>query len=430
MTTGLENLGREATDVHSYPYAFHVALDGSGLNGLDGRAGVCIFRYDPATGAHAYKVIYYDGVAGGHAPNVDPARRVGFLGNMGQHLLIYDAATAEEVDRVSTLRFEIPDSTIKSSTHVVWLDGSEFLAAIGENFWKFDLNRLTKAETVAPHLLKIPHAMKRTASGRYVAYGGMDHPASGEAREVGVLDLVTGTARRIPLPTTCWHLVCHPILDVFYAISFRVLPGDGRDWQEWGMAYSREYAYEIDAETGQVLRHWSAGREVPAHINSDVCISDSELIFCTGGSQTVVLVDLATMATHRLIEENPGLSGVSRYSRQAAQTVVDSLARGSVFTNADLHLKALQVTGGTLIDGIYACQLSEDQSLLFTANRGQNHLTVYDYPSLELRTRVSMPELQEFDGRLASWSDPRLGFHHSYLVSPAPATEAQADRAQ
>ena len=304
-----------------YPYAFHVALDGSGLNGLDGRAGVCIFRYDPATGAHAYKVTYYDGVAGGHAPNVDPARRVGFLGNMGQHLLIYDAVTAEEVDRVSTLRFEIPDATIKSSTHVVWLDGSEFLAAIGENFWKFDLNRLTKAEVVAPHLLKIPHAMKRTASGRYVAYGGMDHPTSGEAREVGVLDLVTGTARRIPLPTTCWHLVCHPVLDVFYAISFRVLPGDGRDWQEWGMAYSREYAYEIDAETGQVLRHWSAGREVPAHINSDVCISDSELIFCTGGSQTVVLIDLATMATHRLIEENPGLSGVNRYSRQAAQTV-------------------------------------------------------------------------------------------------------------
>ena len=100
----------------------------------------------------------------------------------------------------------------------------------------------------------------------------------------------------------------------------------------------------------------------------------------------MVLIDLATMATHRLIDENPGPPGVNRYSRQAAQTVVDSLARGSVFTNADLHLKALQVTGGTLIDGIYACQLSEDQSLLFTANRGQNHLTVYDYPSLELRT--------------------------------------------
>ena len=55
---------------------------------------------------------------------------------------------------------------------------------------------------------------------------------------------------------------------------------------------------------------------------------------------------------------------------------------------------------------------------------GRTTITVYDYPSLELRTRVSMPELQEFDGRLGLWSDPRLGFHHSYLVSPPPATRA------
>jgi hypothetical protein len=32
-----------------YPYAFHIALDGNGLNGLEGRAGVCVFRYDPPT---------------------------------------------------------------------------------------------------------------------------------------------------------------------------------------------------------------------------------------------------------------------------------------------------------------------------------------------------------------------------------------------
>ena len=39
-------------------------------------------------------------------------------------------------------------------------------------------NRLTKAEPVAPHGLMVPHAMKRTASGRYVVYGGMDSTAS------------------------------------------------------------------------------------------------------------------------------------------------------------------------------------------------------------------------------------------------------------
>ena len=404
--------------VRTYPYAFHVALDGNGLDGLEGRAGVCLFHYDPATGDHAYKISYFDGASGGHAPNVDPSRRIGFLGNTGQHLLFYDLATLEEADRVSTLRFEVPDTTIKGSTHLVWLDDTQFVTSIGEHLWKFDVNRLNKADKVAPHQLKVPHAMKTTASGRYIVYGGMDHPSRGEAHEVGILDTVTGNVRRVELPTTCWHLVAHPVLDVFYAVSFRVHPGDGRDWQHWGMAWLRQYAFEIDAADGRILRHWVGDRDLPAHINSDITISDSELIFCTGGSHTVVFVDLATLSHHRIIDEHPGvLEGLTR-SRESATTVIDTLARANVFSNSNLYADSLRISRGALIDGIYATQLSADQSLLFTANRGQNHITVYDYPSLELRHRVVMPELQELDSRVGALSDPRLGFHHSYLVSP------------
>lgn len=404
--------------MRSYPYAFHVALDGNGLNGLEGRAGVCLFHYDPETGDHAYKVTYFDGASGGHAPSVDPSRRVGFLGNTGQHLLFYDLATLEEAERISTLRFEIPDTSIKGSTHLVWLDETEFVTSIGEHLWKFDVNRLAKAELLAPHGLKVPHAMKRTASGRYIVYGGMDHPTRGEACEVGILDTHTGDVRRIALPTTCWHLVCHPVLDVFYAISFRVHPSDRTDYAHWGMAWLRQYAFEIEAEHGQVLRHWAADRDLPAHINSDVTISDTELIFCTGGSQTVVLVDLLTMTHHRLIDEHPGALGSMSYPRQSLNTIGESLMRGNIFNNAQLYGEALRVSRGSLIDGIYACQLSADQSLLFTANRGQNHITVYDYPSLELRDRVVLPDLHAYDSGLADWVDPRLGLHHSYLVSP------------
>ena len=415
--------------MRTYPYSFHVALDGNGLNGLEGRAGVCLFRYDPASGDYAYKVTYFGGASGGHAPNVDPTGRLGFLGNTGQHLLFYDQATLEEVDRVSTLRFEVPDTTLKGSTHLVWLDDTQFVTSIGEHLWKFDVNRLTKAETVAPHGLLLPHAMRRTASGRYVVYGGMDHPARGEAREVGILDTLTGQVRRVELPTTCWHLVCHPVLDVFYALSFRVSPGAAGDWQHWGMAYQREYVFEVDAEEGAVLRHWSAERDFPAHINSDATISDAELIFCTGGSHTVVLLDLATMTQHRLIDEHPGaLEGLQR-TRESASTVLETLARGNVFESSHIYAGSLKVSRGALFDGIYACQLSADQTLLFTANRGQNHISVYDYPSLTLRLRVVLPELHEYDARLATWADPRLGFHHSHLVSPAPGAGAPSTAA-
>ena len=77
-----------------YPYAFHIALDGNGLNGLEGRAGVCVFRYDPQTERYAYNIEYYDGMAGGHAVSVSPDRRVGFLGSTGQHLMFYDTRHA------------------------------------------------------------------------------------------------------------------------------------------------------------------------------------------------------------------------------------------------------------------------------------------------------------------------------------------------
>ena len=405
----------------TYPYAFHVALDGNGLNGLEGRAGVCLLRYDPATGDHAYKITYFGGASGGHAPTVDPRRRVGFLGTTGQHLLFYDPDTLEEVDRVSTLRFEVPDTTIKGSTHLVWLDGTDFLACVGAHLYQFDINRLTKAERLGPHGLKVPHAMRRTASGRYIVFGGMDHPTLGEAREVGIFDTLTGTTRRVELPATCWHLVAHPVLDVFYAVSFRVHPADGRDWQHWGMAWLRQYAFEVDAENGAVLRHRVAARAVPAHINSDVTISRSELIFCTGGAHTVVLVDLDTMTEHRIIDEHPGVLESLARPRESVTSAVEALLRGNVFTNSHLYGESLRVSRGSLLDGIYACQLSADETLLFTAHRGLNQISIYDYPSLRLRHRIAMPELQEYDAGLAPWGDPRLGFHHSYLVSPAPS---------
>ena len=44
-------------DERRYPYAFHVALDGNGINGLEGRAGVCLFLFDPADDAFAYKIV-------------------------------------------------------------------------------------------------------------------------------------------------------------------------------------------------------------------------------------------------------------------------------------------------------------------------------------------------------------------------------------
>jgi len=406
--------------MRNYPYAFHIALDGNGINGFEGMAGVCLFLYDPADDSYAYKIRYFNGASAGHAVNVNPSGTIGYLGNAGQHLLLYDALTADEVDRTSTLRFETNDTTIRGSTHVVWLNDHEFITAIGDYFYRFSTAGLQHGERIGPHKVKLPHGMKVSASGRYVGYGSMDNPSMrrrGEAREIGILDLYTGEAERLEMPTTCWHIAAHPKRDMFYAISFRVLAQDYVDYHEWAMAFLKEYAYEIDPAERQIVRHWTCGREVPAHINSDITISDTELIFCNGGSQSIVCIDLESFRDYRIIDERPDWKASLRCSRQVGTQVYDVLARGGVFNNTRHMLGALRVSRFSLLDSVYACQLSADQSLLFTANRGLNHITVYNYPDTTVRTRAHMPDIQTYVPHIGPKADPRLGFHHSYLLS-------------
>jgi len=406
--------------MQGYDHSFYIALDGNGINGLEGMAGVCLFHYNSIDNSYAYKIKYYDGIAAGHWVSVNPEGSVGFLGNAGQHLLFFDATNLEEVNRITTLRFEVNDTSLRGSTHVVWLSNTEVVTAIGDYFYKFDINDLSNGQRLGPHKVKLPHSMKLTTSGRYLCYGSMDNPVygrDGEAREVGIWDMKTGEATRMELPATCWHLVNHPEKDHFYAVTFRVLPQDYVDYHEWAMAFLKEYAFEIDAENKQVLRHWATSRETPAHINSDITISDSELIFCNGASQTIICIDLDSFAKFRIIDEKPDPSELMDHPRQVATQVYDVLARGGMFTNSRHILGALRVSRFSLLDSVYGCQLSKNQSLLFTANRGLNHITVYDYPSNELRTRVKMPDLQNYISYIGQMADPRLGFHHGHLVS-------------
>ncbi len=404
-----------------YPYSFQIALDGNGINGLEGMAGVCNFLFDPADHSYAFKVKYYNGLAGGHAVSISPGGKYGYMGTAGQHLALYDPVSLDELDRISTLGFEINDSSIRGSTHVAWVNEKEFIAAIGDYFYLFDVNNLQKGVKLGPHKIMLPHSMKFTRSKRYLCYGSMDNPAlgrQGEAKMVGVWDMEKGEATRIDLPATCWHLMPHLTEDLFYAVSFRVLPQDHVDYHQWAMAFFKEYAFEIDAKEKKVRRHWACGREIPAHINSDITISDTELIFCNGGSHTIVFIKLDNFSDFRMIDECPDLTTVLNHKRTMATTVYDTLARGSFFSSNQHILSALRISRFRLMDSVHACQLSQDQSLLFTANRGLNHITVYDYPSLEQRCRVQMPDIQEFSPYASKYADPRLGFHHSYLISP------------
>ncbi|MBS1955189.1 MAG: hypothetical protein JST89_13460 [Cyanobacteria bacterium SZAS-4] len=399
-----------------YPYAFYIALDGNGLNGLEGFAGICLFLYNPETNNIAYKVNYFSGVAGGHAVMLNPSGTVGFLGNCSQHILLFDGATLEEMQRLSTLSIDSDVPCIQASTHATWLSDTEFISAVGSHFYKFNIDKLSRPEKIAEHLVKLPHAIKLSKSGRFLCYGSMDSPRGGYAKHVGVMDMVTGQTSTIALPTTCWHVATHPEEDRFYSISFRTAPTNhSSDYKDWAISYDKQYVFEIDNATSQISRHWSGSRELPLHINSDITISETELIFCNGGSQTIAFLELANFQAIRLIDERPAPAELFSKKREIYTQVYDSFARASQISDFHHILNALKINRFTCLDSVYGCQLSHDQKFLFTANRGLNQIKIYSYDDLKTELIVEMPAIQEFLPLIPEHADPRLGFHHACM---------------
>jgi 6-phosphogluconolactonase (cycloisomerase 2 family) len=106
--------------------------------------------------------------------------------------------------------------------------------------------------------------------------------------------------------------------------------------------------------------------------------------------------------------------------------MMETVTRASLTAQSHQVFSAIEINRFRILDGTYACQLSADQKLLFTANRGLNQIVLYDYPSNERRLRVRLPALHRYFPRMRRWQDPRLGLHHGHLVGPprAPAPAA------
>lgn len=391
-----------------------IALDGHGLNGFEGFAGVARLRCTPDDDRYDIAVRFYDGVAGGHATQINPQGTVGYLGNLSQTLLFYDPRTLDEIARFSTLRFCAPDVFYSSQTHVVWLGEREFVTVLGPDLARFHLDDLDHPERLGPHRVTLPHAIKRSPSGRYLFYGAMDHDERGYANQVGIFDLETGEARVVELPATAWHLGLHPTRDVFYAPTQRCVPQGDMEFCEYTMAHLKNYLFEIDGASAQVLRHAAIPKDMPGFLTSDVVVTEDEVLYNCCASGVIARVDLETLSKVRYVDERVGLMSGLRYWRTALSNLTESVSRVNLPDAVHTFVKSVRITRGSLVDGSYGLQLSPDRRYLLSAHRGRNQVLVYRYPELELIRRVTFPSIRAFFpehiGRLA---DPRLGFHHS-----------------
>src|SRR3569623_1554293 len=100
-------------------FNFYIALDGHGLNGFEGFAGVARLACEPERDSWEPEVRFFDGIAGGHAVQLSPQGTVGFLGNLSQQLEFFDPRTLRALARTSTLAHRAPKLFYESQTRDV-----------------------------------------------------------------------------------------------------------------------------------------------------------------------------------------------------------------------------------------------------------------------------------------------------------------------
>lgn len=94
-------------------FNFYIALDGHGLNGFEGFAGVARLACDPEADRWEPQVRFFDGIAGGHAVQLSPQATVGFLGNLSQQLVFFDPKTLRELARTSTFAISRAEAVLR-----------------------------------------------------------------------------------------------------------------------------------------------------------------------------------------------------------------------------------------------------------------------------------------------------------------------------
>jgi len=385
------------------PWRWFVALDGGDLDGLVGAAGLLRFDWPSRRVTHRF----FDGVSGGHNVSIAPGGRVLLLGNFSQQLVVIDTGSLAVLKRATTMGIEESDYRLRANTHHIWLDDRQFIGAVGEHLYQFDLDRLDAPPVkMGPHRLWTAHELRATQDKRFILMGDLGPEKSG-ARQVGIFDRQNPlNPQVVKLPGTVWHTCVHPTRNIGYAATYSIA-NEGDDYIDWAPAYAREYIFEIDLAAAVVTRVWSAGAEFPIHLNSDLELHEDRLYVASGGSHTLVEVDLNDFATTRVVTVLPGFLSRRFRGRQARRNVVGALMRKSPYTGLYLILQTLMVTRWRTFDGVYAARVSPDGRYVAAGSRGYNYLRIMDRQTLRTVYQTNLPKR---DGL-------HLGLHHSEMVA-------------
>jgi hypothetical protein len=401
-------------------FSYFIALDGPHFDGLIGDAGLLRFDWPSCR----IEIEYFDGVSAGHNISISPSGKRGLLGNFSQQLVLLDLEEMREIKRQSTFAIEGASYRLRANTHHLWRDEEHFIGAVGDHLYEFDTGDLAHPRLLGAHGLYNAHELRWDASKRYILMGDVgdeDRPA----REIGVFDLETGQSKVLRLPDTCWHVCTHPDPDkpFGYAATYSFAPG--RNYVDWTPAYCREYIFEIDLPTATIRRSWSCSAELPIHLNSDLGVFDDKLYVASGGGATVLELSLDEGAFRepRILECTPGVWMRLRMWRQYLANLLGAFARRPALQRTDSVITALEVSRGSVIDGIYAARVSPDGKYIVTGHRGFNVIAVYERETFKKVYETQLPLFgpkvlpRSYIRSMKQRSRLHLGMHHSEILA-------------
>ena len=392
------------------PWSWVVALDGGGLDGRRGAAGLLRFDWP----SKKIKFRFYDGISGGHNPSVSPSGKKIILGNFSQTILVVDADTLEPIARQSMLAIEETDDRLHSNTHHLWYDDRYFIGAVGKNLYKFDLENLSEPEKLGAHGMVVPHELRWSSDHRYILMGDIG-PKYEKINQVGIFDLQTRKTKILATPGTVWHVAAHPQKSLGYGITYTYTVSNNRNYANRNLVpeLQREYILSIDLADRKILDSWSCSADFPIHLVSDFALwadgEEEKLYAASGGSHTVVEVNARDFsAPPRVIRIIPNWWHCFWSWRQRWRNIFESFSFGSIFNSSHLFIKALLVSGWRVFDGVYSTRVSPDGKYLIAGNRGYNCLWVIDRKTFRPVYKKMLPVGP--DGL-------HLGLHHSEIIS-------------
>ncbi|MGB7622523.1 MAG: hypothetical protein WBN92_09260 [Terriglobia bacterium] len=405
-------------------FSVFMALDGPHLDGLIGSGGILRFDWPE----RKFFIQHYPGISAAHNVSIAPGGELALLGNFSQQIALLDITRPDSmkmVARQSTMYFEDCLYRLRSNTHHLWYpDNRRFIGAIGDHLYRFNIDDLKAPEQLGPHRLFNAHEIRWDPTHRYILIGdlGPEHQA---AQQVAVFDLEEPDplkrSRVIKVPTNnVWHCCVHPHKPVGYALTYSFAT-DNENYIDWAPSYTREYILEIDLPSARVTRSWSCGAEFPIHLNSDVGVTEDNVLYvASGGSHTVVEIPLETFDESRVLSCVPSWWVRMLIVRQRLKNLLGSFSRKPTLISTHYILQTLQVTGWRIMDGIYAARVSPGGRYMITGNRGYNVVSVYERKTQERIFEKSLPFRKDRYGLNPHYHlgsrGYHLGMHHSEVM--------------